>query len=33
MGWAQAETLMAPGSTFDSLSTTLTELLNEWKAA
>jgi len=30
---AQAETLMAPGSQFDSLSTTLTELLNEWKAA
>jgi hypothetical protein len=30
---AQAKTLMAPGSKFDSLSTTLTELLNEWKAA
>ena len=30
---AQAEKLMAPGSTFDGLSSTLTELLNEWKAA
>jgi hypothetical protein len=30
---AQAENLMAPGSEFARLSTTLTEVLNEWKAA
>jgi len=30
---ALAEKLMAPGSKFDSLSTTLTELLEEWNAA
>ncbi|MGB0126992.1 MAG: CZB domain-containing protein [Rhodocyclaceae bacterium] len=30
---AKAEGLMTAGSKFDSLSTTLTTLLNEWKAA
>lgn len=30
---AQAEKLMAPGSAFANLSATLTEVLNEWKAA
>lgn len=30
---ALAETRMAPGGKFDSLSTTLTELLEEWNAA
>ena len=30
---ARAEMLMAPGSKFDSLSATLTELLEEWEVA